>query len=78
MFAPQTLTDLDRQSLAAEHVDHRQGPELVAIAKLIMDEVEAPDFVGLFRFERLNRSCRWTTILRRRGRLPRKATPSSR
>ncbi len=53
VFAAKALPDFDRQSLAAEHVDHRQGPELVAIAKLIVDEVEAPDFVGLLRLKPL-------------------------
>jgi hypothetical protein len=45
MFAAQALPNLDRQCLAAEDVDHRQRAELLAIAELVVDEVEAPGFV---------------------------------
>jgi len=41
MFAAQSLSHLDRQSLAAEDVDQRQRAELFTIAQLVVDEVEA-------------------------------------
>ena len=46
VFAAQALAHLDRQRLAAEHVDHRQHAELLAVAQLVMDEVQTPRFVG--------------------------------
>jgi hypothetical protein len=39
--------------LAAEDIDDRQRTELVAIAELVMDEVEAPDLVRALRLEPL-------------------------
>ena len=51
MFSAQTSPDLDRQRFAAEYVDHRQSADFFAIAELILNEVEAPDFVGSLRRE---------------------------
>jgi hypothetical protein len=48
MLAAQPLPDLDCQGLPAEDVHHRQRPELLAIAELVVDEVEAPGFIGPF------------------------------
>lgn len=45
MLAAKTLSNLDRQRFAAEHIDHRQHPELLSIAELIMHKVEAPRLV---------------------------------
>ncbi len=42
MLAIQTLPHLDGQCPAAEDVDHRQHPELLPVAQLVMDEVRAP------------------------------------
>jgi hypothetical protein len=55
MFAPQALADFNRQRLAAEDVDDRQCAELVAIAELVMDEVQAPDLVQTLRLDRSSR-----------------------
>ena len=49
MFAPKPLTDLDRQALAAEDIDDRQSSQLLAVAQLIVDEVQAPGLVGTCR-----------------------------
>ena len=48
MFTTEALPDLDRQSLPTEDVGHRQCAELLAIADLVGDEVEAPGFVRSF------------------------------
>ena len=45
MFAAKTLTKFDGKTITTEHVDHGQRSELVTIAELIVNEIEAPDFV---------------------------------
>jgi hypothetical protein len=46
MLAAQTIANLDGKRLAAEHVDDGQGPELLAVAQLVMNKVQAPRFIG--------------------------------
>ena len=41
VLALEPLADLDRQALATEDIDHRQCPELRAVAELVVHEVEA-------------------------------------
>ena len=46
MLAAQTIANLDGKRLAAEHVDDGQGPELLAVAQLVTNKVQAPRFIG--------------------------------
>lgn len=76
ILAAQTLATLDSKRFAAEHVDHRQRPELLPVAQLVVDEVQAPGFI-----EALGLASRLSVndgILRRRGCFVRKTQPSSR
>lgn len=41
VLVAQSMPDFDCQSFPCEDIDNRQDAELFAIAKLIMDEVEA-------------------------------------
>jgi DNA-binding NtrC family response regulator len=40
------VTDVDRQALAGEQVDHRQSAESSPVGELVSDEVHAPDLVA--------------------------------
>jgi hypothetical protein len=53
MFPLLALADFNSPRLSAEGVDDRQCPKLVAIAGLVMDEVQAPDLVRPLRPEPL-------------------------
>lgn len=44
---PQAAADLDRESLAAEDIDHGERPEALTVIELVGDEIEAPGIVGL-------------------------------
>ena len=46
MLAAQVLSNLNSQRFPAEYVNNGQRPELLAVAELIMDKVEAPRLVG--------------------------------
>lgn len=50
MLSSQALPDLDREGFPAEHIDHGQHPELLPVAQLIMDEVQAPRLVQTLGF----------------------------
>ena len=41
------MSDFDCQYFACENIDNRQGAELLTIAELVIDEVEAPRFIRL-------------------------------
>lgn len=49
MLTAKALPNLDRQPFAAEHIDHRQHSELLPIAELVVDEVQAPCFIRALR-----------------------------
>ena len=42
VLASEPVSNFDCQSFTCEDIDNRQRPELLTIAELIMDEVEAP------------------------------------
>jgi hypothetical protein len=43
------MDNLDGKRLAAEHVNDSERPELLPTIQLIMDEVQAPRFIGILR-----------------------------
>jgi hypothetical protein len=45
VLAAQAMAYLDRQSFTAKHIDHGQRPELLAVAQLVMNKIQAPHFV---------------------------------
>jgi hypothetical protein len=47
MFALQTLSHFDGNVFAAEYVYNGKSPDLLSEAELVVQEVEAPCFVGL-------------------------------
>ncbi len=49
MFGSQAEADLDRQALASEQIDDRQGSELASIGQLIGHKVHSPDIVRALR-----------------------------
>lgn len=49
VLASEPVSNFDCQSFTCEDIDNRQRPELLTIAELIMDEVEAPSFIRLLR-----------------------------
>ena len=49
MLATQPLPDLDRQALPAVDIDNCQGPELLPVAMLVVDEVQTPGLVQSLR-----------------------------
>ena len=73
MLATEALTNLDRQTFPAEYVNDCQCAELPTVAELVMDKVQLQTSFGRFGWQRASRC---TTILRRRGRLLRNASPS--
>lgn len=42
----EALSDLNGQALARKYVNDRQGTELLPVAELIVDEVQAPRLLG--------------------------------
>lgn len=49
MLAAQTLADFDGETFAAEHVNDRESSELLPVAELVRDEVQAPGLVHTLR-----------------------------
>ena len=50
MLAEKPLANLDRQRLAAEHIDHCQHAELLPVAELVVEKVQAPRLVRSLRY----------------------------
>lgn len=50
ILSAQTVSDLDRQTFAGVDINDRKRPDLLAVRKLIMYEVEAPGFVRRYRY----------------------------
>src|SRR4030095_9809706 len=49
MLAAQMLANFDCETFAAEHVNDREGSELLPVAELVRDEVQAPGLVHTLR-----------------------------
>ena len=74
MLATQTMANLDGKRLSAVHVDDDERSELLPITQLVVDKSRLHTSFGRWGWQRTRR---WTTILRRLGRLLRSVRPSS-